>query len=150
MAIFFSEEKFIDAWPEFQILAALHWEETELYRHGHEFNPDVARYTQFNETGFYRLYCVRNEEGKLIGDCGMYLTESMHTKKKSAVEDTWFLLKEYRKGRNAINFFKYIESCLKFDGINEIMCSAKITNRAGSLLEYMGYKHIANQYHKDI
>lgn len=152
MSLVFSEEKVIDVWDELKILANMHWLETELYRHGHTFNPDLERYAQFNETGFYRLYCVRDTDAdnRLIGDAGMYVTVSMHTQIPCAMEDTWFLLPEYRKGRNGIKFFKFIEERLRLSGVREIICSTKITNRAGSLLEYMGYKHIANQYHKDV
>ena len=152
MNLIFSEERFIDAWPEFKVLAEMHWQETELYRHGQTFLPDEKRYAEFNESGFYRLFTVRDvdADNRLVGDCGMYVTVSMHTQIPCAMEDTWFLLPSYRKGRNAIKFFKYIEERLKLLGVREIICSTKITNRAGSLLEYMGYQHIANQYHKAV
>lgn len=145
----FQEERFVDAWPEFKALAEAHWHETEAYRHGQLFNPDVKRYEQYNDIGFYHLYTAR-VEGRLVGDVGMYVTESMHTGVRIATEDTWFLLPEYRKGRNAIRFHQFVEAEMRKHGVVEIMQTAKLGNGAGRVMEYLGYQHVANQYSKHL
>jgi hypothetical protein len=145
----FQEEKFADAWPEFKSLAEAHWHETEAYRHGQPFNVDVKRYEYFNSIGFYRLYTAR-VDGKLVGDAGMYVTPSMHTQVVIATEDTWFLLPEYRKGRNALRFHRFVEEELKKLGVVEINQTAKLSNGAGRILEYLGYEFVAKQYSKHL
>ena len=126
-----------------------HWQETEMFRHGHELKPDVARYKQFTEIGFYQLYTAR-ENGVLVGNAGMYVTVSMHECTKQAIEDTWFLLPEYRKGRNALRFLEYVETSLKEQGVKDVYMTTKHTNGAGRILEFCGYKSVATQFWKEL
>lgn len=146
----FAAEQLDDCWDEFVNVAYLHWKETEGYRHHAPYRPDKDRYQEYCRSGFYRFYTVRNEAGEMVGYGGIYVTVSMHTQQKVAQEDTWFIHPEYRKGRNAINFFKFMENDLKNAGVEEISCSVKLVNGAGRILEYMKYKHVANVYCKDL
>lgn len=148
-ALVFAEEFFPDAWPEFMRLAVRHWCETEMYRAGEGMNPDEERYTNFNHHGMYRFFSVRSK-GRMVGYCGMYVMRSMHTQKTVATEDAWFLLPEFRKGRNAIRFYQYVERQMKDAGAQRITMSTKITNKAGRILTYLGYSHFANQYTKEL
>lgn len=145
--IVFAEERLVDAWPELNALALAHWQETEMYRHGEGFNPQIERYIQYNDMGYYHLYTVR-EDGRLIGDAGVYIMPSMHTGKLIANEDTWFLVPEARKGRNAIRFYKFIEDEVKKLGAVEFSVTTKLTNQVGRLVEYLGYTHVANHHSK--
>lgn len=126
-----------------------HWHETEAYRHGQKYNLDKERYHYFNSIGFYRIYTAR-DDGRLVGDVGMYVTNSMHTGRVIATEDCWFLLPEYRKGRNAIRLHHFVEAELQKLGVIEISQTVKLQNGAGRILEYLGYQHIANQYSKHL
>lgn len=149
----FAREKLPPIWPEILRMGREHWEETEGYRHGLTFNPDAYRYFQFNELPgvgelpFYSMFTAR-DGGKLAGYAGMYVTRSMHTQDVMATEDTWFLLPEYRKGRNALAFYKYIEEICRANGVIEIGMTAKLENGAGRILEYLGYTHVSRQYSK--
>lgn len=126
-----------------------HWQETEMFRSGHKFNPDVARIKAFCESGFYQLFTAR-VDGKMVGNAGMYVTVSVHEQTKTSVEDTWFLLPEHRKGRNAINFLAFVERDLKAQGVKDVYMTTKLTNGAGRILEFCKYKHVANQYWKEL
>lgn len=151
----FAIEKLQPIWPQIHAIAAMHWQETENYRHGQPFAPDAYRYFQFNEIPgigglqFYTMFTAR-DEGRLVGYAGMYLTTSMHSQVPIAFEDTWFLLPEYRKGRNAIRFYQYVEAACQKAGIEEIGMTAKLTNGAGRILEYLGYSFTSKQYTKDL
>ena len=145
----FSKEKLRDCWDEVISLARLHWNETEAYRHGQPFNPDRDRYWHYNDIGYHHQYTVR-DNGKLVGHGGIYVSQSMHTQLPVAHEDTWFLLPEYRKGRNALRFYKFIEDDLKAMGVVEITVSAKLSNSAGTIIEYLGYEHTEKLYSKQI
>lgn len=131
------------------VLAEAHWKETEMYRHGQPFCPSFDRYNAYDKAGWLFQYTARSE-GQLVGYATMYLTPSQHTQLPIATEDTFFLLPEYRKGRNAIRFYRFIEEDLWQRGAVEIMMTVKLTNGAGRVLEYLGFSETAKQYTKQI
>lgn len=80
----------------------------------------------------------------------MYVTQSMHSQARIALEDQWFLLPEYRKGRNAIAFVRYVEGALASVGVSAIQMSAKIKNDVGRILEYMDYQPVSTVFFKSL
>ena len=146
--ITFAEEKFADVWDEFRPLAYAHWLETMVPVTGEEFRPDVDRYIQFNSTGFYRLYTARRD-GVLVGDMGIYITDSMHTQKKIAREDSWYMRPDARSGRTALRFLAFVEAELRKHGVTSGETTTPPSAGSARLLEAYGYKHIANCYFKE-
>lgn len=134
-------------WDDVMKLAAEHWKETEQYQQ-YPLNPDKARYLEYNDSGYHRQYTARNDMAQLVGHAGMYVSNSMHTGIMIATEDTWFLLKAYRKGSNALRLLKFVETDLKRLGVKEIHMTAKLTNKSGRIMEARGYEHVANEYLK--
>lgn len=149
MSLTFAIERLTPIWPQIMALAHEHWKETEGYRHGQEFAPDALRYFQYNDAGFYVMFTARHEHA-LIGYAGMYFTPSMHTQKLLATEDTWFLLPAYRKGRNALEFYRFVEQECRARGVVEIGMTAKHGNGAGRILEYLGYREVSRQFSKHL
>jgi len=145
----FAIEQFDDCWDEIIENAEKHWFETEQYRHGQKFNPDKERYLQYEKAGIYIQFTAR-DKGKLAGHCGMYVMKSMHTQEVIATEDTWFLLPEYRKGRNAIKMYNFVEDEMKKRGVIEIMMTAKLGNKSNRIMEYLGYEWVARQFSKHL
>lgn len=145
----FAIEKLTPIWSDIMRLAGAHWHETEGYRHGQTFAPDLARYLQYEECGYYVMFTVR-DAGLMVGYAGLYFVPSMHTQELICTEDTWFLLPEYRKGRNALEFYKFLENECRRRGVVEIGVTAKLTNGAGRILEYLGYSEVSKQYSKPI
>lgn len=127
-------------------LAERHWAETEGYQ-TEPLNPDKKRYIEYNDIGYHRQYTAR-DGSRIVGHCGIYITQSMHTQVPIATEDTWYLLPEYRKGRNALRLLKFVENDLKCLQVKELMMSAKLANKSGRIMECSGYEHVANQYLK--
>ena len=146
--ITFQEEKFADVWPEFEPLARAHWEETMAPITDAEFRPDVKRYIQFNESGFYRLYTAR-KDGVLVGDMGIYVTISMHTQKVVAQEDSWYMKPEVRSGRVAKRFVEFVEKELVKLGATSGRTTTPPLAGSRRLLESMGYLHIADCLEKE-
>lgn len=142
-------EPLSQCWNEIMNIANEHWKETEKYRHNQPFCPSFERYNQYNEAGWYFMVTVR-DEGKLVGYSGNYISQSMHTQQLLCVEDTYFLLEEYRKGRNAIKLYKFVEQEAVKRGAIEMMMTVKITNQAGRILEYLDFKKVGMQYSKSI
>ncbi len=143
----FAEENFADCLEELKPLHIAHWMETENYRQGLPFNPNYERYKTFAEVGFYRLFTAR-DNGKVVGNIGMYVTQSMHTQTKIAQEDTLFLLPEARRGFTASKFIRFVESVLVSEGVEEINITIKRTNAMDVLMRRLGYTHAANLFTK--
>jgi hypothetical protein len=145
----FALEPVETSWKEMIELASQHWCETEGYRHNQPFAPSYERYKQYADIGCFFQFTAR-DEGRMIGYSGIYIVPSMHTQMTIATEDTWFLLPEYRKGRNAIEFYKFVEAECRSRGVVEIGMTAKLTNSAGRVLEYLGYEFTSKQYSKHL
>ena len=143
----FQEEMVGNCLEELKVLHWMHWQETEGYRHGLKFNPDYERLIAFNSTGYFRLYTIRDGIA-MIGDIGMYISQSMHTQTRIATEDTLFIHPDYRKGFIASRFVRYVEDCLVADDVREINITVKRTNRANVLMQRLGYAHVADHYTK--
>jgi GNAT superfamily N-acetyltransferase len=142
----FAIEKLIDVWPELVEIHLKHWDETEAYRHGQPFDPRLERYREYEQICWYVLYTARDGE-KLVGNLGVYYAPSMHTQQLIATEDTLFLLPEYRKGRNAIEFIKFVEAECWRRGAVEIIVTAK-DDKVGRLLAHLDFQPVAMQYSK--
>lgn len=149
MSLTFGIEPLAECWDGMIEMARQHWNETEGYRHGQPFAPSFERYNQYAQAGWFLQFIARDGE-KMAGYAGIYLCPSMHSQQLLATEDTWFLLPEYRKGRNAIQFYRFVEDECKRRGVVEIMMTAKLTNGAGRILEYLGYQVVARQFSKHL
>jgi GNAT superfamily N-acetyltransferase len=137
-------ERIEDVIEDVKPLHCRHWEETEGYRHGVALDPDYDYMVNAERTGRFMLFTVRTN-GQLVGNCMMYLTQSTHTRKWIAEEDTIFIDKEHRKGRIGIKLIQYVERVLATLGVTEIRVTVKTVNRVGDLLQALGYQHTANQ-----
>jgi len=149
VTVVFEKVAFADVLEECKPLFEAHWRETEMYRAGTAFAPNYDQYIKYNEVGFYQFFVARRD-GKIVGDAGMYVTEGMHDGKKLGIEDTWFLVPEARAGLTAVKFLWFVEDDLRRQGVQELYMTTKLENGAGRILEFCGYKHVANQFWKSI
>lgn len=147
--IIFAVEPLEQAWDDMVKLAAQHWKETQAYRHNQPFDPKFERYNAYEKIGCFLQFTVR-DNGRMVGYGGAYIVPSMHTQRLIASEDTWYLLPEYRKGWNALKFFKFMESeCVKRGAI-EVSLTVPEGIGTGVLCERIGYAKIAALYSKQI
>lgn len=142
-AFVFKVEKMEAIQGEMNALHRSHWDETEAHRHGLPFNPDYQTFVRYERSGRYILFTIR-KEGKLVGNCAMYLDRSTHTQTLMATEDTLYLLPEARIGTTAKQFVAYCEAALRLIGVKEISVSVKTVNRAGRFFQRLGYRHVEN------
>ncbi len=143
----FSFEPLADVWDEMIVNARLHWDETEMAKAGEQFAPSFSRYAQYGDA--YTVFTAR-DDGRLVGHCGMYLVASMHSQKMLATEDTWYLLPEYRKGRNAIRFHQFVADEMRQRGAEKITMTAAPYNGACRIMEYLGYTLDCYKYSLDL
>lgn len=147
--VVFQVESFRRILPELHILHEAHFGETEKHLQGQVMRPNYDYMAERERVGSLLQFTARSLDGKLVGNCRMYLTNSTHTGVKVAEEDTLFLLPEARKGLVALKFLRYVESCLvEIIGVREIRANSKVVNKAHRLMDFMGYTHFANQYVK--
>jgi GNAT superfamily N-acetyltransferase len=139
----FARERMEDVVSEMKLLHQAHWNETEAHRHGLALNPDYEVFIRYERAGRYVLFTLRND-GRLQGNCALYLDKSTHTQTLIATEDTLYLLPEARKRRAARQFIKYCENALKSMGVKEINVSVKTVNKAGRFFRMLGYRHVEN------
>lgn len=139
----FSLERIEDITEEIRPLHEAHWNETEEHRHGLPFRPDYAAFIHYERAGRYILLTLRSE-GRLLGNCAMYLDRSTHTQTVIATEDTLYLLPEARRGMVAKRFVRYVENVMKLLGAREINITVKTVNKAGRFFRLLGYRHVEN------
>jgi GNAT superfamily N-acetyltransferase len=139
----FARERMEDIASEMKLLHQAHWNEMEAHRHGLALNPDYGIFIRYERAGRYILFTLRND-GRLHGNCALYLDKSTHTQTLIATEDTLYLLPEARKRRAARQFIKYCENALKSLGVKEINVSVKTVNKAGRFFRMLGYRHVEN------
>jgi len=146
--ITFQCERFADIVPELKICHYEHYSETEFYRLGLPLDPKYEQISEIERMGQAVQFTARDESGELAGNILMYVSRSLHTDSMSANEDTLYIKPQYRKGFMAVRFMQYVEDSLRLIGVREIFTDSKTVNNAHRLVEYLGYKHVANRYAK--
>lgn len=148
MTLRFAVERFRDVWQDVDRIGRLHWQETEAYHDGQQYNPDWNRYFAMDDAGWFFVGTARDEEGEMVGYVGCYVMPSMHSQSTIAMEDFFFLEEGRRQGWNAIRFLRFIEGECKRRGAVEIGFTDK--KGKGLILERTGYRLVARQYSKNL
>lgn len=154
----FQAEWFDLALPELRVLHRAHFAETEKFRAGIELKPDYAGMSERERSGGLIQFTARTLDGELVGSICMHVYVSAHTGTLAAKEDSYFVFSSHRQGFTAIQFWKYMERCLESVGVLEITTDSKIVRNlddaskpekdVGKLNKYLGYRHVANVFHK--
>jgi len=128
--------QFVD---EFEKLFPEHYEELCVTK-DFNYEPDYEAYKRMAEAGMLRCITCRSDE-RLIGYIIFIVTPHLHYKScMTAIEDLYFVTKEFRKGRVGIMLFKYAEKVLKERGVQRIVMHTKVHLDNSKLFEYLGYK----------
>ena len=128
--------KFVD---EFEKLFPEHYEELCVTKE-FPYEPDYPAYKRMAEAGMLRCITCRNDE-QLIGYIIFIVTPHLHYKScMTAIEDLYFVTKEFRKGRVGLKLFQYAEQVLKDRGVKRIVMHTKVHLDNTRLFEYLGYK----------
>ena len=128
--------KFVD---EFEKLFPEHYEELCVTK-DFNYEPDYEAYKRMAEAGMLRCITCRSDE-RLIGYIIFIVTPHLHYKScVTAIEDLYFVTKEFRKGRVGIRLFQYAEQVLKDRGVKRIVMHTKVHLDNSKLFEYLGYK----------
>ena len=131
---------------EIEPLAELEWEES-----GHptqELKIDWDAYYDLESRGVLKFFTAR-QEGKLIGYFVVLCVTPLTAKGETiGYYDSVYVHKDYRKSSVGKRLFKFVETCIKEDGIERVIASSSKKNPIGKFLNRMGYFEIETKYEK--
>lgn len=145
----FQAESFRDVLPELIPLHEAHYLETEQHLAGVALAPNYDYMAERERRGQLVQFTARDAAGALVGNLRMYTGTSLHTGRRFAEEDTFYLSPVARRGMNALAFLRYAEDMLVAHvGVDELRANTKTVNETHRLLARRGFKHVANQFIK--
>tara|TARA_R110000744_G_scaffold2814_2_gene11187 strand:+ start:2075 stop:2518 length:444 start_codon:yes stop_codon:yes gene_type:complete len=127
-------------------LAGLEWEES-----GHPTEPlniNWDGYFELEDLGRLKFFTAR-KEGILIGYFVVIVMMPLTAKGDlMGVYDAVYVHKDYRKSTVGKRLFKYVETCMKEDGVYRVLASSSNKNPIGNFLTRMGYNEVETKYEK--
>ena len=146
----YKEETFDQVIDEIKPLLEDHWEEIALHKDSIKLNPDYARYEQMFKNNNMRIVTAR-DDGKLVGYCIMMLYNHIHYKDQyMAMDDIFFIAKDYRKGLTGVKLFIKTEEIMKQYGVTKLSMNVKVHQDVGAIFERLGYKETERMFTKKI
>lgn len=144
----YQQEFLSHAEEEVTPLAVMEWEES-----GHPTEPlviDWETYFKLEEAGLLKFFTSRSD-GKLIGYFVVIISSPLTTKGELVASyEAVYVHRDYRKSMVASRLFKFVEACIKEDGIHRVVASSSVKNPIGKFLNRMGYNEIETKYEKVI
>lgn len=120
-----------------------YWDEINGYKM--PFNPNYEILHKLETAGeFFQITVRKNRE--LIGCCGFYIYENIHTSLKTAGETFLFLKKEHRKGMLAHLIINYAIPILASMGVEESSITLDINTKLDKTLQRIGLVKVATNY----
>lgn len=144
----YQQESLVTVIKDVVELARLDWEEINHDKETHPFDPDWDLYELLEDSGSLLIFTVR-DSGKLVGYFSVVKSPSLHSKGNFIFSnDVIYLHKDYRKGRVGIDFFKFVEKCLREDGCRSLQILFTEKFNISPLLVRLGYRPIENKFEK--
>jgi len=136
-----------DCIDKIQQLLHLHYEEISLLKE-YALKPQWGIYEKMDDANNLKVILCKKDH-QIIGYIVFFISLHLHYADcLTAVEDIYYLKKEYRSGRTGIRMFKYAEEYLKSIGIHMIKYSTKVHLDKSSLFEYLGYTNTEKVFTK--
>jgi GNAT superfamily N-acetyltransferase len=145
--ITYQVEKYSDCVEELKQLYPEHYEELSVTK-SIPLEPNYEVYKNIEDAGILKVVTCRND-ADLIGYILFIVTPHLHYKSCiTAVEDIYFVRKDYRKGRTGIKLFQFAEKYLKEQGVHRVIFGTKVHLDNSKLFEYLGYTFFEKLYTK--
>lgn len=111
-------------------------------------NPDVEQYRSLAKMGI--LYAVTaRDDGRLAGYFVFIVKRNAHYRHVTgAIEDLYFLAKEYRTGLNGYRFLSHAVKAMEATGADYCAMRTKLDHSHGLLLDRLGFRAIETVYQK--
>jgi GNAT superfamily N-acetyltransferase len=142
----YQQEFLSQAEEEITPLAELEWEES-----GHPTEPlniHWDAYFDLEGRGQLKFFTARKDD-LLIGYFIVLVVMPLTAKGDlMGVYDAVYVHKDYRKSTVGKRLFKFVETCMKEDGVYRVLASSSKKNPIGNFLTRMGYNEIETKYEK--
>ena len=113
-----------------------------------ELKIDWEAYYNIEYHGKLRFFTARDGK-KLVGYFVVILTNPLTCKDTlMAYYDSVYVAKSHRKSMVGRRLFKFVEACLKEDGVDSVVASSSKLNPIGNFLSRLGYNEIETKYEK--
>lgn len=127
-------------------LAHLEWEES-----GHPTEPlniNWDSYYTLEEQGNLKFFTAR-KDSELIGYFVVIVISPLTTKGELlGYYDAVYVAKGHRKSTVGKRLFKFVEDCMREDGVYRVVASSSVKNPIGKFLNRLGYNEIETKYEK--
>lgn len=134
---------------QFETLLKLQWVEVDHRRKTSKLAVDFDKYIQMEEAGVHFMV-VAYEGESLLGYNSVFLTPSPHTGELTALTDTIFVKREYRKGSVGKELIGLAEGFAKEKGAKHFMVTFKNDKPHDNIVEELGFFSYETVYAKYI
>ena len=146
----YKEQTFDQVIDEIKPLLESHYEEIALDRDVIKLNPDYDMYKKLCDAGVMRIMTAR-DDGKLVGYCIVVIKYHLHYKDSlTAIDDIFYVSKDYRKGTTGVKLFIKTEEMLKGYGVQRVIMNTKLHHDVGAIFTRLGYKETERVFTKII
>jgi GNAT superfamily N-acetyltransferase len=146
----YKEESYDNVIGEIKPLLDLHYEEIANNKDVIKLNPDYAMYKKLCDAGVMRIITAR-DDSKLIGYCICLIKYHLHYKDSlTALNDIFYISKDYRKGLIGVKLFIKTEEILKKYGVQRVIMNTKMHHDVGAIFDRLGYKETERVFTKII
>lgn len=148
MSITFATEAWGTAWKASEPLWLKHWEEVGRDKERMPLDPDLLKCQKLADCGALHIM-VGRDAGRVVSYYAAVVDTLLHYRTVLAANvDLYYILPEYRRGRNALRMFQAAEALLKARGVKVIYDATKLTADHSKLFEYLGYTFSEKRYSK--
>ncbi len=144
------EEEFTpELYAEMAELIELHHEEVASCFG--DLDIDLVTYFTLKDFGMFKIVCVRDNEGVMIGYMTFLIGTNLHRKNKIiGSQDAIFIHPDYRKGMLGIKLMKESEKVMKSHGCNGMLVSSKDHVDIRVLYERLGFNPYEHTFYKEL
>lgn len=118
-----------------------HYDELTLHKERVKLDPDWTAYFHLQQAGAFVVLTAR-DNGRLVGYNAFFLNRHIHYRGINlAVNDVFYIHRDYRRGPSALRFLRYAERVLKDLGADKLAYHFKAGNNFAAILERLEYQH---------
>ena len=138
-----------NATEEFEALVASQWLEVDHRRKTSELNVDFKQYLKMEELGIHFIVMAYTDT-ELVGYNSMLVSPRPHTRELTALTDTIFIKKEYRKCGIGSEMIRLAEQESRRRGAQHIMVTFKNDSPHPEIIKEQGFFSYETIYAKYI
>jgi GNAT superfamily N-acetyltransferase len=131
-------------------LARRNWDETGGYA-DLDYDVDWDMYMQMERMGVLYCFVARDDETDEVVAFSFYFRSPGHPHDKKvgyAIQDTFYVVPEYRKRGVGLTMLSFVEQYLMNEGVGVITQAAKPDSNFDKVLRAKGYEHTENMFLK--